>query len=293
MASKFFIVTILFCLLPLPVSASPVLVETNWLADNLAAKDIAVVDMSDAMQYSRFHIPGARHLPYNMLNRVTRKRVSLSIGSRNIARVLGQLGIKPKTHIIIYDDIGGLHAARLFWELERLGHPKVSILNGGLVKWILEGRKVVAQPVRVAATHYPLPDSGGKNNLAELDDLTTKKRTDTILLDVRSEEEYIGHPRQKVSGHIPGAHWWNWEENVNFEQAFQLQSDDRLRKRAAGLKLNDRKQDIILYCQSGHRAAHTYFTLRKLGYDRVRVYDGSMAEYSQRKAADLTRGKAP
>ncbi|MDH5445903.1 MAG: sulfurtransferase [Gammaproteobacteria bacterium] len=270
--------------------ANSLLVETDWLANNLQSPQIALIDMSDSMQYSRFHIPGARHLPYNAINQHTRQRTSVSVGSQKIATIMEQLGINPTMHIVIYDDTAGLNAARLFWELERLGHQKLSILNGGLVKWILEGRKVVANHKNYPKTQYQPNLKSGRDNLAKLSDISHAKQ---VLLDVRSQDEYTGHPRQKRSGHIPGALWWNWEDNVNFNDAFQIQSDSSLLNRINQLKINDKKQQIIVYCRSGHRASHSYFTLRKLGYTNIRLYDGSMAEYSQMKNTELRRGNKP
>ena len=74
------------------------------------------------------------------------------------------------SHLVIYDDMGGLNAARLFWQLESIGHGKVSVMNGGLVKWILEGRKVVNTPARLKPTTYGSSRSG-RDNLATMDDV--------------------------------------------------------------------------------------------------------------------------
>jgi len=280
-------------LLPQTAFARQWLVDTDWLAHNMNSSNIAIVDMSDSMQYTRFHIPAARHLPYNAITRPNKKRISLSIGNRQIMQVLGQLGIKPEMHIIIYDDIGGLNASRLFWELERIGHQQVSLLDGGLVKWILEGKQVVARHAQYPKTIYRPTDSSGYNNLATLDDLTATKNSTPVLLDVRSKEEYTGHPRQKGTGHIPGAHWWHWEDNVSFENAFQIQSADTLTQRAKSLGLGDKQQPVIVYCRSGHRAAHSYFTLRSRGYRNVKLYDGSMAEYSLARPGRMKQGEKP
>lgn len=281
-------------LLPQTAFARQWVVDTDWLASKLNANNIAIVDMSDSMQYTRFHLPGARQLPYNAITMLDKKRVSLSIGSKKIIQILGQLGIKAEMHIIIYDDIGGLNASRLFWELERIGHKQVSLLDGGLVKWILEGKKVVASHAQYPKTTYRPTNSSGYNNLATLDNLTMTNNNKPFLLDVRSKEEYTGHHRQKGTGHIPGAHWWHWEDNVNFENAFKIQTAETLNQRAKSLGLADKQQPVIVYCRSGHRAAHSYFTLRSLGYDNVRLYDGSMAEYGLARGASLIKqGEQP
>src|SRR5210317_1056179 len=140
--------------------------------------------MSDGTQYQRFHIPGAIHLPYQALNQSNKKRISLSVGSDTIIRFLGLLGIKRNSQVIIYDDMGGLNASRLFWELQRLKHEKVALLNGGLVKWILEGRKVDNIPVEPRPVKYITNTKPDNSPLASLNDISAK----ATILDVRSQE---------------------------------------------------------------------------------------------------------
>lgn len=269
--------------------ATPLLVSTDWLAKNMQNMDIVLIDMSDGTQYSRFHLPGARHLPYSAINQRTKSGVSLSTGGQRISQILGLLGIDNTRHIVIYDDMAGLHASRLFWELERLGHLKQSLLDGGLVKWVLEGRKVTNKPANYQKSRFQ-PNSAKRKNLARLEDVQLAMKNKTPLLDVRSKEEYLGHPKQQRSGHIPGAKWWEWDQAGDFEQAFTMQPESRLRKSLSRLGINKPGSETIVYCQSGHRAAHTYFTLRRLGFTNIRLFDGSMAEYSQSKQLPIRQG---
>ena len=147
--------------------------------------------------------------------------------------------------------MGGLNASRLFWELQRLKHKNVALLNGGLVKWILEGRKVDNIPVEPKPVKY-IPNTKPDNSpLAKLDDISGK----ATILDVRSQEEYAGHPQQKRSGHIPGARWWSWDSSVEFTNGFQHKSTASLMDSLKQLGITDKKQDLIVYCRSGHRAS--------------------------------------
>ena len=125
--------------------AAPVFVDGVWLEKQLANPKLVVVDMSDDdTQYLRFHLPGAVRLPYDVLVKERKNdKVKVRLDDAELTRVLGRLGIARDSQVVIYDDMGGLNAARLFWELERLGHREVSVLDGGLVRWILDGRKVV------------------------------------------------------------------------------------------------------------------------------------------------------
>ena len=286
---------LLFLLLILHSSSvfSSFLVETDWLKKNLNSSAIRLIDMSDNTQYQRFHIPGALHLPYSAINKHNKQGVSISIGRENIIKLLGLLGVNNNQHIIIYDDMGGLHASRLFWELEKIGHKKISLLNGGLVKWILEGNKVNAKATVLKATQYKTANMARDNvaSYTQIKESTFSK--DNVLLDVRSKDEYVGQIRYPRSGHIPGAKWLEWQEAVDFENAFSMKKQSVLKQQLNDIGITDIKTPVTLYCQSGHRAAHSYFILRNLGYDKVRLYDGSLAEYYKIKSAPLNRGTNP
>lgn len=276
-------------------SAAPVLVATEWLAERLNDKGVVVVDMTDdQMQYQRFHVPGAVRLPYSALVQRGRDGVSLRVEEARLIRLLGELGIRQDHHVVIYDDVGGLNAGRLFWELERIGHAQVSVLDGGLVKWVLEGRPVNNDWVQPTSQPYERADGRGRDNeiahqalkAAVIDGRTT-------LLDVRTREEYIGDPRAPRSGHIPGARWWPWDETVDFAARFQRLETQSLQQSLVALGVSDTAQPLVVYCRSGHRAAQAYLTLRSLGYENLKLYDGSMLQYEKDTAAPVQKGMTP
>jgi len=275
--------------------AAEPLVETQWLKANINNPNVVLIDMSDETQYQRFHIQNAIQLPYHVLNKKLKNGVSLSIGSENIIKLLGLLGVTASTHVIIYDDIGGLHAGRLYWELERVNHKNVSVLNGGLVKWILDGNPVTAktfQPTR--KTNYQATKKTSNEALATINDVLPSSRDkNTLLLDVRTKEEYVGNVKQRRSGHIPGAILWSWDNSINFENQFKFKQKNILVKELNKLGLKQKNQPVILYCRSAHRASQSYLTLRSLGFNNVKVYDGSMKQYAISANAPLAKGIKP
>lgn len=277
------------------VYASETIVDTQWLKTNIDNPNIVLIDMSDETQYQRFHIKNAIQLPYHILNQNLKNGVSLSIGSNNIVKLLGLLGISSTSHVVIYDDIGGLNAGRLFWELERIKHPNVSLLNGGLVKWILDGNPVTATPFQPKTkTNYPLPKVLNNNILATINDVLPDSRaTNTLLIDVRSQAEYIGNVKQRRSGHIPGAKLWSWDNAVSFDDQFKFKPKKLLEAELSKIGLIQKQQPVILYCRSAHRASQSYATLRSLGFKNVKVYDGSMKQYEVSVNAPLTKGSNP
>jgi len=275
-------------------SSQPLLVDINWLDKNLNSSSIRLIDMSDSTQYQRFHIPGATHLPYSAINTRNKSDVSFSVGKKQIIKILGLLGIQSDHHVVIYDDMGGLHASRFFWELEKIGHKNISLVNGGLVKWILTGKKVTADIPNVKPTQYIPNSNSNRKNTADIKEILSSKFDDkNLLLDVRSKEEYIGHPRYPRTGHIPGAKWLEWSEAVNFENAFKMKNQKVLKNQLQKIGITKTDTPITLYCQSAHRASHSYFTLRQLGFHHVKIYDGSMSEYSKVKSAPLIKGMTP
>jgi thiosulfate/3-mercaptopyruvate sulfurtransferase len=220
--------------------------------------------------------------------------VSLSVGKDQIIKILGLLGVQAKHHIVIYDDMGGLNASRLFWELEKIGHKNISIVNGGLVKWILSGKKVTANIQEVKPVQYISATKSERMNTATIEEILQSSFNDkNVLLDVRSKDEYIGHPRYPRTGHIPNAKWLEWSEAVNFEDAFKSKSNTTLKEQFQNVGIQNINTPITLYCQSAHRASQSYFTLRQLGFNNVKIYDGSMSEYSKIKSAPLTKGMKP
>lgn len=275
--------------------AAPVLIVSDWLEPHLQDSRVVIVDMTDDdLQYTRYHIPGAVHLAYGELlkPRVPGKPAA-RLEDAQFAALLGRLGIARDTHVVIYDDVGGLNAGRLFHELERIRHPEVSVLDGGLVKWVLDGKRVDnVAPARKPVTYRP--GTAQRANLATRAQLKPAAgQAAAILLDVRTRDEYTGNPKEARSGHIPGAQWWPWEQSIGMDRGFVFHAPDRLRADLGKFGLSNKQAPVILYCRSGHRASQSYLAPRQIGFDNVRVYAGSMLDYLQDKNAPVTRGPAP
>lgn len=274
---------------------TPVFVTGQWLEKKLQDKQTVVIDMSDETQYERFHIPGAMSVSYHYLIAPRKKKDKFSkrISDVFFVRLMGKLGIKRNHYIVIYDDMGGLNAGRLFWHLERIGHPKVSVLDGGLVRWILDGRKVENKPHRRKPLAYGKSTRGRDNEVLLSDVKTISKVGNTSLLDVRTKDEYLGDLKKKKGGHIPGALWWPWQYSVDFPKGFVTKNSKVLVKDLVAIGAGDKKRPIVTYCRSGHRAAQSYLILRSLGYQNVKLFVNSMAEYGSHRSNPLVLGKKP
>lgn len=285
---------VILVLISMAARAAPVMVDTQWVAGNMGRQEIVLIDMAtDETQYDRFHLPGAIYLPYYAIVKGRKKdRVTLPLTDVELRQLLGKFGLSSSRHLVIYDDMGGLHAARLFWQLEGIGHSKVSVMNGGLVKWILEGRKVVNAPARLKPTTYGA-GRGGRKNLATMEDVDNAAKNGVTLIDTRSTEEYIGDLKKRKGGHVPGAKWWEWSRSIDISRGFVHRSKNELQSQLASIGAGEKSKPVIAYCRSGHRAAQTYLTLRSLGYENVKLYAHSMKEYGRYRAKKLKRGTRP
>lgn len=250
------------------------LAETDWLAMHLDDEDIRIVDLRHREEYDKGHIKNAVHLNYADIT--GDDSVKRTFPPENSAVILGSLGIDRDKMVVAYDDDSGHYAARLFWILEYLGHKKARILNGGSRKWIKENRGLTTDAHRVNMNTFlsqPHPDKIATSEwiLKHISD------PHVVMLDVRRASEYTGREvRAMRGGRIPGSVNIEWRESARGDQTFKSSQELSEMFSKQGVS---KDKEIMIYCQLGVRAAHTYFTLRLLGYPKLRVYNGSWAEW--------------
>ena len=254
------------------------LVDTDWVISHLGDDAVRIVDMRPVDNYTQGHIPGAVQLDLVAMRTTTDGVRGQVAPPETVEAVLGGLGIDAETTVVIYDAGTGIDAARLFWTLEYYGHQDVHLLDGGWDAWQRAGREVSTEPPTVAPKTFvarPRPEliADATWMLAHLDDESL------AIVDARSVEEYRGEDvRAQRGGHIPGAILVDWRTTLNEDGSFKDVAALEALYQSAGLEPG---QEVVTYCQTGHRAAHDYFTLRLLGYT-VRLYDGSWEEWGNR-----------
>jgi thiosulfate/3-mercaptopyruvate sulfurtransferase len=199
---------------------------------------------------------------------------------------LGRQGLKPADMVVCYDGGPGAMAARLWWMLRWAGHEQVSVLDGGLAKWLREGRPVDAEVAQHAAAVYPGRARGSMYaSLA----LVEKKLKRAVLLDARAPARYRGEqePIDPVAGRIPGAK--NRFNNDNLSADGTFKKPDVLRTEFESALASRDPGDVINYCGSGVAACHNALAMEIAGLTGSRVYIGSWSEWSAEPARPISR----
>lgn len=254
------------------------LVETDWLAARLKDASIRIVDLRSAKEYEEGHIEGSVNIPRPAIYDPDNPVKGMILPQAKWKNLLESKDINNNTVVVAVDNIGGEAAARFFWSLEYYGHGKSRLLNGGFNKWIKEGRVVTQVLPKISEVKYSaIPDA---NKIATKQQVLEKLgKKDVIILDVRSAKEYRGEDvRSKRGGHIPGAINLDWNQNLTTDEPRVLKPAEELKRLYENAGVTKDKE-IIIYCQTGTRASHTYFVLRLLGYNKIRVYDGAWEEW--------------
>ncbi|MDR3435713.1 3-mercaptopyruvate sulfurtransferase [Telmatospirillum sp.] len=265
-------------------------VSTEWLAQHLTAPDVRVVDASwffpgsgrdGRAEYDREHIAGAVYFDINDISDTTSPLPHMVPDPDKFAGKVRGLGLGDGNRIVVYDRSGGgMAAARVWWMFRLFGHEDVSLLDGGIVKWLREGRPTMDLPPVPRERHFtPYPNSHLVRDKGQL--LGNLQSHTEQVVDARSAARFAGHgeenwPHKKV-GHIPGSLNVPWDAVIDPESLTLLPPEalkDRFLK--AGVDLD---KPITVTCGSGVSSCLLALSLYLLGHRNAAVYDGSWAEW--------------
>ncbi|MDH5436847.1 MAG: sulfurtransferase [Gammaproteobacteria bacterium] len=254
-------------------------IEPDELEASLDNPDLLIIDMCKPSLYMQFHIPGAVHLDYSKIVRAENPVMGLLPDISTLNAVLSSIGFNNHQHVVAYDDEGGGKACRLLWTLAACGYEKLSLLNGGFLAWVNEKHPMSQQIPSIEPTHSNVSYSN-ENAIADRDYILSQlDNTDTKRLDVRTIEEFNGLKRlADKAGHIPGAVNMDWMLTMDQQNNLRFRPENELRAMLVEREITPDKE-IIVYCQSHHRSAHTWIMLKSLGFERVRGYHGSWSDW--------------
>lgn len=266
------------------------LIEINDPA--FSSADTVLVDARGGQDsYQRYlngHLKNAIHADLD--KHLAAKVTDASQGGRHplpdvteFSALLGNWGITPQSHVIIYDDkSAAFAAARLWWMLRALGHEKLQVLNGGLqaankAGVTLSTEEYKPEPGKPYHTH------GDYAGTVDIDEAGDAAQDDTrLVIDVRETPRYLGQmePIDLIAGHIPGA--VNLPYVLNLDAEGKFLPADVLRSMYNDAIGNVAPEEVIVHCGSGVTACHTLLGMAYAGITEPKLYVGSWSEWSRR-----------
>lgn len=238
-------------------------------------------------EYLEGHLPGAMyaHLDKNLSSKKTGTNGRHPLPeAKDFMAWLGSQGIRPDDQIVVYDAADGMFAARLWWLLRWVCHTRVAVLDGGLARWIAEGRPITTErPAFEETATYPGRPNPDMVVSAEIVEANLKTQFLTIV-DARSAERYAGRNEtiDRIGGHIPGALNRPFTENL---VDGRFKDNAVLRKEFETVLADIRPDTIVNQCGSGVTACHNMLAMEIAGLHGSRLYPGSWSEWS----SDVTR----
>ncbi len=268
------------------------LVSTEWLAEHMSAPDIRIVDATYFLPvegrsakdaFEEAHIPGAQFFAVDEIADTTVPLPHMVPSAEKFSSRVRKLGLGDGVRIVVYDSRnGGCAAARVWWTFRYFGHEDVAVLDGGLGKWLAEGRPVDEGPAdAVQERHF----TARVNNFIIRDKAhmlrNIEARRDQVV-DARSTPRYRGEgdepwPVSKV-GRIPNSLNVPWDSLIDKDKGGVFKSADEMKTLFSEAGVDPRKP-MAATCGSGVTAAVLVFAAYLLGNKDAAVYDGSWAEW--------------
>ena len=273
------------------------LVSTEWLAQNLGQADLAIVDCTFHMpadgrdakaEFSAGHIPGARFLDLDTVADTSNPAPHMLPSAEAFGAAMEALGVGREDRIVVYDNSPYRTAARGWFMLRHFGADRVAILDGGMQKWVREGRPLESGEAKPRPARF---DARASNDVVALGELL--RGADAPLVDARGRGRFEGldpDPRPGVEpGHIPGSR--NLPYASLYREDGTFKSDDALAQEfdAAGI---DPSEPFIATCGSGVTANSLIFAARRLGGRGHKLYDGSWSEWGADPKTPKAKGPA-
>lgn len=275
----------------MPHKDAKTLVSTQWLDDHLSQPDIRVVDGSWYLpsenraayaEYQMAHIPGAVFFDIDDMSDQDSDLPHMLPPPEIFADQVGRLGLGDNNRIIVYDGAGLFSAARVWWMFQVMGHENVAVLDGGLPKWLAEGRTTDPKAPQVSPSRFT--PRLNRSRIRDADDIIENLTSGPEqLVDARSPSRFAGEepePRKGVRpGHIPASR--NLHYALLHKPDGTLYRGDELRTkfRDAGIDID---RPVITSCGSGVTAAILFLALTVLGSQKIFLYDGSWTEWGGR-----------
>lgn len=253
-------------------------IDSSWLTSHLDDENLIIIDSRGIMPFRFSHIKNAIPMGVENVISINENGSYMVIAPQVAEQIFTELGIDDTKVVVVYGEYPDPSLARIVWTLIYFGHKNVKILDIGFENWLQSG--------------YPITKDFKSMNAGTISDIgfvariqatekadaqfinEVKDKPETIIIDTRTPQEHF-------QARIPGSILHNYEEGIG-ETGKMIKDVEMLKQDFKKIGITQDKQ-IICYCHSGIRAAHTYLQLKQAGFVNVRLYDGSIVDWAKRK----------
>ena len=277
------------------------LVSTEWLAKHLKDPDLRILDASwylpndtrdPKAEYNEAHIPGARFFDIDEISDARSDLPHMAPPIEKFMSRMRAMGVGDGHQVVVYDGSGIMSAPRVWWLFKLMGQENVAVLNGGLPKWLAEGRPTEDMPPIARDRHMTVRF---QNHLVR--DVTQVAHASKLgtpqIVDARAAARFRGEapePREGLrAGHVPKSRNVPYATLLNEDQTMKTVDETRALFEAAGVDL---AQPIVTSCGSGVTAAVLALALERMGHSDWSLYDGSWSEWGMFPTVPIATGDA-
>ncbi len=264
------------------------LIEAEELAELIGSEDLVIVDCrfkladpaAGEQAYAAEHIPGAvyAHLDRDLSGKpFTDKGRHPMLSPEAMNALFSRLGIAHTSQVVVYDDMRGAIASRLWWMLQYMGHERTAVLNGGYPTWTAINGPVASGAESNPSTQFE--GTPGSIPLVTIDAVPDQ----TLLIDSRTAPRYRGdeEPLDPIAGHIPGA--INHHFGLNFGEDGRFKAPAELQQSLKTLFDQTPTEEVTFYCGSGVTACTNLLAVAHAGLGNAKLYGGSWSEWCRER----------